>query len=283
MTTKKNKINGSNYTRKRKSNFPRPDLKILPIGYSLYAAKSFNGQALLDYTKKMELKSKNDCLLENSNWFGDYQIAKIYKTSVNKIYKWNTKIKTLLVRIDKNNEDFFNYVFNNTSLDLTPCIKLTKEQTKKIKNFEFAHPYLDLNNNEKAYYEFKFAFGYISLKEQYDFLKLLEFIIYHKFMKLDSREGKSIIQKLRQKILYYNTNIFFERKEKYNRISLYVFDKYAIMNLCKIVNKKYKISGVYQKNDTSFWFPDFIIYKMNIKEFILFNPHHNLEYEKEVD
>ena len=50
-----------------------------------------------------------------------------------------------------------------------------------------------------------------------------------------------------------------------------------------VYNKKtYKISGVYQKNDTSFWFPDLIVYKMNIQEYILFNPHHNLVYEKNI-
>ena len=64
----------------------------------------------------------------------------------------------------------------------------------------------------------------------------------------------------------------------------YYFDKYAIMNLCKIVyhNKDYNISGVYQKNTKSFWFPDLLVYKMNIQEYILFNPSHNLIYEKQV-
>ena len=57
------------------------------------------------------------------------------------------------------------------------------------------------------------------------------------------------------------------------------------MNLCKIVyNKKdYKIDGVYQKNDTSFWFPNLIVYKMDIEEYILFNPHHNLIYDKLIE
>ena len=53
------------------------------------------------------------------------------------------------------------------------------------------------------------------------------------------------------------------------------------MNLCKIVynNRDYKISGVYQKNDTSFWFPDLKVYKMDISEYVLYNPHHNLIYD----
>ena len=126
-------------------------------------------------------------ILENINWFGDYEVAKIYKNSSNKIYKWNVIQKTQLVKINKENEDFFNQIFNNSTVELTPTIQLTKEQVKKIENMEYRHPYLYMSNNQKAFYEFKFAFGYISLKEQYDFLKFVEFLIYHNFIKLDSR------------------------------------------------------------------------------------------------
>ena len=75
-----------------------------------------------------------------------------------------------------------------------------------------------------------------------------------------------------------------KKKKKFNRLSFYSFDKHAIMNLCKIVNNnKYNISGVYQTNDTSFWFPNLLVYKMNIQEYILFNPHHNLVYDKLIE
>jgi len=277
METKKSFLQNNNSIK------PNASLKILPVGYPLFAAKSVDGQALLEYTKSIEQKNHVTCVLENSNWFGDYEVAKIYKNSSNKIYKWNIKEKTQLLKINKENEYFFNYIFNNSTVVLTPTIQLTKEQVKKIENMEYRHPYLYLSNNQKAFYEFKFAFGYITLKDQYDFLKFVEFLIYHQFIKLDSREGKSVINKLRAKLLYYNTNVFFKRREKYNRLSLYQFDKYAMLNLCRLVCKQFNISGVYQKNDTSFWFPDFIIYRMNIKEFILFNPHHNLTYEKVIE
>lgn len=278
MSIHHKKIN--NKTRKNRSSYP--SLRILPIGYSLFAAKSFTGQELLDYTKKSEIQQHDNCVLDNSSWFGDLEVANIYKTSSNKIYKWDMKVKTLLLNINKENEDYFNNIFTNTTIALTPSIYLTDEQVKKIQDMQYNYPYLTMTPNEKAFFEFKFAFGYITLKEQYLFLKFVEFLMYHKFILLESRQGKSIISKLRQKILYYNTNVFFKRKEKYNRLSFYLFDKYAMMNLCRIVSKKNNISGVYQKNDTSFWFPDLIIYKMNIKEFILFNPHHNLVYDKEV-
>ena len=56
------------------------------------------------------------------------------------------------------------------------------------------------------------------------------------------------------------------------------------MNLCKLVYKnKYNIQGVYQSNETSFWFPNLVVYKMNIEEYILFNPHHNLIYDNIIE
>jgi len=69
----------------------------------------------------------------------------------------------------------------------------------------------------------------------------------------------------------------------YNRLSIYLFDKYALNNLCKIIPSHFKISGVLQENTKSFWFPDLIVYKMNIKEYVLYNPHHNLIYDKIVE
>jgi len=66
--------------------------------------------------------------------------------------------------------------------------------------------------------------------------------------------------------------------EKYNRLSFYAFDKCALINLCKIIPSEYGISGVYQPNLKSFWFPDLKVYKMDIKEYVLYNPHHNLVY-----
>ena len=259
----------------------KPSLNILKVGYPLFGAKSMGGDKLLEYTKEQEIKNHDSCLLLNSSWFGDYVVAKSYKTSSNKIYRWKIKVKTNLVNTNDKNEKFFDSIFTNTHVALTPTIKFTKEQLSKIK---YTHPYLQMNDNEKAFFEFKFAFGYITLQEQYEFLKLIEYLLTNKIIKMETRDSNSILTKLRQKILYYNTNVFFKRKPKYNRLSFYYFDKYAVMNLCKILHyNKINISGIYQKNDTSFWFPDFVVYKMNIKEYILFNPQNNLVYDKEVE
>ncbi len=142
-----------------------------------------------------------------------------------------------------------------------------------------------MTNNEKALFEFQFAFGYITLVEQFEFLKLIKYLIEHKFIKIDTREGKNVLNKIQLKINYYNVASLISKKKKFNRISIYYFDKYAIMNLCKIVyhSKTYNISGVYQKNDSSFWFPNLLVYKMNIQEYILFNPSHNLIYNSLIE
>lgn len=279
---KRNNFNNHSKTKKNKTyKIPKPSLNILKINYPLFGAKSFTGEQLLEYTKNKELKTHDSCLMDNSSWFGDYIVAKSYKTSSNKIYKWKMKVKTNLVITNEKNEDFFDYIFTNTKVTLIPTIIFTKEQIKQIK---YTHPYLEMSNNEKALFEFKFAFGYITLEEQYEFLKFIKYLLTNKIIKMETRENSSILTKLRQKIYYYDTNVFFKRKPKYNRLSFYYFDKYAVMNLCKVLkNTKYNISGIYQKNDTSFWFPDFVIYKMNIKEYILFNPHHNLIYDKEIE
>ena len=263
------------------NNNTKPINKILKIGYSLYASKKYRGNKILEYSKKEELKSKNKCLLDNSSWFGNLEIAKSYKTKNTHIYKWKIKKITKLFTINHKNEFFLKNIFANKNIKLTPSIKLSQKQ---IKTMNYNHPYLQMTNNEKAYFEFCFAFGYITLEEQYKFMKLIKYLINNKFIEINTREGKSIIRKINMKINYYHLSKFFTKKEKYNRLSFYLFDKHAIMNFCRLVNnKKYNISGVYQKNDKSFWFPDFIIYKMNIKEYILFNPHHNLIYDKVIE
>jgi hypothetical protein len=256
------------------------DTRLLKIGFPLYASKKYEGDKLLEYKRDAENKTGDHCLLDNSSWFGDLDVAKSYKTPDTHIYKFEMKRDTKLLKINRENEKFLENIFKNTKKQLTPTINLTSEQLKKIK---FEHPYLNMTDNEKAYYEFCFAFGYISVEEQYEFLNLVKYLIENKFIKMETREGSSIISKVNIKINYYRVNSIFPKKQKLNRISIYLFDKYAIMNLCRIIRNNYAISGVYQKNDTSFWFPDFIIYKMNTQEYILFNPHKNLNYTKEIE
>jgi hypothetical protein len=280
-TKRKNFINKKNKNKTIKNKTYYPSLKNLKVGYPLYASKSYEGSSILEYNKSEELKYNDKCLMQNSSWFGDLNVAKSYKTKDTHIYKWKIIKKTRLLNINQKNEEFLNNIFKNTKILLIPTIKLTKEDISKI---NFNHPFIQMNTNEKALYEFKFCFGFITVKEQYEFMKLIKFLIENKFLDIKRRDGKSILSKLNLKISYYKVASLLGKKEKLNRLSFYDFDKHAIMNLCKIVNNNhYKISGVFQKNDTSFWFPDFIVYKMDIQEYILFNPQDNLEYETKIE
>jgi hypothetical protein len=278
MKTKRNKIK-KNIT--RKNNYIKPSLKKLKVGYPLYASKSYEGSTILKYNKEQEEKYHDKCLMQNSSWFGDLKVAKSYSSKDTRIYRWKIKKQTNLLDINLFNEDFINNIFPQTNITLIPTIQLEEKYLKKI---DYEHPYLHATTNEKALYEFKFCFGFITVKEQYEFMKFIKYLIENKFIDIKKRDGKSILSKLKIKIKYYEINYFFDKKERLNRLSFYDFDKHSIMNLCKIVNNKvYKISGVYQKNDTSFWFPDFLVYKMDIQEYILFDPQDNLVYDKLIE
>lgn len=289
--TKRNKII-KNKTRKKVHRLKqslrlKPLLKILKTGYPLYASKKSYGDTILKYTKEQEKKYNDECLFGNMSWFGDLEQAKSYKNKDNNIYKWTIKKPTNLLIMNKQNEKFFEHYFTNSNVHLKTIIQLTTEQIKKAKNLlekENIHcEYLNMSLNERAHFEFKFAYGYITVEEQYQFMKLIKFLIQHKFIDIKKREGTSIIDKLEQKIEYYYFLNKTNTKEKYNRLSIYLFDKYALNNLCKVIPSHFKISGVFQPNSKSFWFPNLVLYKMNIKEYVLYNPHHNLVYEKIIE
>ena len=286
MNTQKNRTKiTKNKTIKNKTvksiNLLKSSLKILEIGYPLYASKQYEGKTILEYNKNEELKHKDNCLMQNSSWFGDLNVAKSYKTKDTHIYKWNIKETTNLLNINRENEVFIDTIFKNANVKLVPSITLTKN---KLENIKYTHPYLNMLTNERALYEFKFCFGYITLKEQYDFLNLIKYLLTNKIINMSTRGGDSILKKIKLKIVYYNVGSLLGKKNKYNRMRFYDLDKHAIMNLCKLVNNtKYSISGVYQKNAKSFWFPDLLVYKMNIQEYILFNPQHNLVYDKLIE
>jgi len=274
MKTKGQKVR-RNRTIKNKN--IKPSLKVLKIGYPLYASKKYEGSTILEYNKSEELKYNDKCLKQNSSWFGDLNVAKSYKTKDTHIYRWNARKITQLLNINHLNETFINNIFKNSKTKLTPTIQLTKSQLNKIK---YEHPYLNMTQNDKALYEFKFCFGFITVEEQYEFMNLIKYLIENSFIDIQMREGGSILRKINIKIGYYKVTSLLGKKEKLNRLSFYDFDKHAIMNLCKLVNnRRYNIAGVYQKNDTSFWFPDFIVYKMDIQEYILFDPQDNLVYD----
>lgn len=280
MKTKKYR-NFKNRTIKRK--ILKPKIRTLNKDYPIYAAKNFDGETILKYTKQQENKSKEKCLYSNISWFGDLKQAKIYKTSNSKIYKWLIKKTTKLLVMNKTNDKYFEYYFKLFKGDLVTTINLTKNQLleaiEKLKETDIDFSYLNMSQNEKAYFEFAFAYGYITVDKQYEFMRLVKFLIQNKIIDIKKRDGTSIINKINMKINYYFLVNKLNRHKKYNRLSLYSFDKNALINLCTIIPNTYNIDGVFQPNTKSFWFPDLKIYKMDISEYVLYNPHHNLIYD----
>jgi len=286
MTTRKH--NKNNHSKTKRHTTHNISLLILKEKYPLYASKKYDGDKLLEFKKQAEIESKDDCLLNNSSWFGTYNVAKSYQTKETKLYKFQFKKITKLIKITKENEKIFERFFENSKVELTPCLNFDENLISKIKNkldklgSDIPTFFISLSNNQKALFEFKFAFGYISLREQYDFLRLLKFLLEEKFIEINTRQNDSILKKIILKINYYRATNIFSKQNKLNRISIYLFDKYAVSNLCSTLPKKDGIQGIYQPNADSFWFPNFVLYKMNIEEFILFNPHKNLVYVKEM-
>lgn len=279
----KTKRKRSMHNKTVKHRIVNPTIKLFHTGHPIYAAKSFDGEAILKYTKEQENKFGDSCLYSNISWFGDLKQAKIYKTHENNIYKWLIKKPTQLLVMNKKNEHFFEHYFKMYKGELVSTIHLSNSQqieaTRKLEDTDIDYSYLQMTQNEKAYFEFAFAYGYISVKQQYEFMRLIKFLIEHNIIDVKKRDGSSIIHKINLKVKYYKLFNLLNKHKKYNRLSLYSFDKDALRNLCKIIPKKYNIDGVFQPNAKSFWFPDLKIYKMDISEYVLYNPHHNLVYE----
>lgn len=158
--------------------------------------------------------------------------------------------------------------------------KKSIEPTLKIQapphEIKYEHPYLKMSNNEKCLYEFNFIFGYLSLKQQFEFLLLIKYLIENKYIEILSRHDTDLLPKINKKIRFYQLYPFGV-KNKLNRISLYEMNKRALLNLCMMIYDKYSIDGLYQPNISSYWYPDLIVYRMNIEEFILFSPHSELK------
>jgi hypothetical protein len=281
----KKNINNKTIKRKTFTQSFNPLLKILHKGYFIYASKKFNGDEILKYTKEQEEKYKDSCLFGNMSWFSDYEIAKGYVTKETNINKWKIIKNTKLLKTNQQNQHFIETLFRNyNSNNLETSININSQDINKIKHLaeknDIKYNYIYLSQIEKALYEFMFAYGYISLEYQYEFMKFMKFLIKHKFINIKRRDGTSIINKLTLKIYYYNTFNKLSSKNKHHRLSFYIIDKNAMTNLCKISPKHYEISGVFQANTKSFWYPNIIFNKIkNIKEYVLFNPHNNLNYE----
>lgn len=263
------------------------DVKNLKEGHKIYGAKNKDtGDKILEFTKSVEDKKSGQCAYENISWFGGLVQARQYHTKDTHVFRWSAKKPIKLLKTNKSNEIFFNKLFD-TSIHLLSAIPMNEQKLRKvlrqykenIPNY-FQHPYLKMTTKEKAWYEFQFVFGYITVHEQFQFLELLYYLLDHDITKLNMRDGNSISKKVYMKMKYYQLYPM-KPKEKYNRLSFYEIDKYALVNVCRLVHHSHhsRIDGIFQMNTPSFWFPNIIIYKMNIQEYILFSPHRVLDYD----
>ena len=170
--------------------------KKIDIGKKIYFAKEEFGKDLL------EKQERKNCSLKNITWFTDYKQALQYLTSDRNIYKFKVVKSLLLLDCYQKKRDIFKEKFLNLKNYLKTSINIKKKDIQDIKS-KYNHVYLDLNNNEKALYEYNFSFGYMLKSEQYEFMKFMKFLIDNKYTDITRRnKNDSIIDKLNMKINY---------------------------------------------------------------------------------
>jgi hypothetical protein len=270
-----------NRDKKRKNNTRRriisdglPLLKKVKVGHLVYASKKYKGDEIITYTREMEKKKGTRCLLETISWFGSLHVAKLYASYSTKIYKWRVfKPFALVVVGGPENAGFFDKVFRNYDGPGQLVSLVSDASIQQLKRFGLVdghHPYLDMSVNERCLYEFKFVFGYLTLREQYQFLLLYSYFS-AKFANI-ADYGASLV-KVYASMKYFELNAAgVDDLGTGNRISFYEIDKHVVSNFCKCVDGM-GYEGLYQrKNIRSFWYPSFIKYSKDMEEYILFNP-----------
>jgi hypothetical protein len=243
---------------------------IIDKNMPIYASKKHTSSEIIAFSNKNFKETKDKCDGRNISWFGNYKVAQEYGTERD-IRQWETTRKIKMLAITADSESYFVNKFLK-SKNLTPITDLV------LSKITYDHPYINsMNTTERSLYEFKIAFGYVTIKEQYEFMKLFDFLLGQKYITLVSR-NTYVISSYKLKMYYYRINILKDEKMKYQRLSIYHIDKVVLRNLCKIVYSKY--DGMYQPNQENFWNPNFLLFqhfRKNIEEYILFRPQEVLE------
>ena len=271
------KKNRNNTTRKKRRQDlqPHTGVKILPKGYKLYGSKSHSGDEILEYTKQNSVRQGKPCISENISWFGDYARARFehnlyfLKGNFNqKMNTWTLSKSAKLMVISSNNQSFFERLYTTSNLKLETCLSISKEEWIK----KYDHPYLSMTKNERALHEFKFIYGYLSLKEQYDFLLFLRFLINHNML---PHKNMILLKHIDLIIQYYRLR---KSNSKNNHLGVYSFEKIILKNVCRLFHENgySNISGIFVPQQKSFWIP-FSNFINNVEEIVLFNPHDVLE------
>jgi len=272
-------------TNKTRKNHGRPSVKVLPANFSLYGAKEHTGKEILKYTRKNAEKQKVKCIRENISWFGNYERAMYeYTQNLNSskhLNKWKITKPTSLVVVNERNRGFFERLFARTTQSLTPCI------STHVPSDASSHSYWKMNNTERCLYEFQFIYGYLSLKEQYEFLLLLKSLLDKKYLKVEKKSF--ILENIGNVIRYYevdsaitnkrnNSKYEYTSKRKMNHLPVYAFESIILVNICKLFDEQgySNMEGLYVPRQSSFWIL-FSNLMNSVEEYILFRPYQVLK------
>jgi hypothetical protein len=231
------------------------------------------------------------CLLDNLTWFADLKQAVQYVGNKTRIFKWKAKHPIKLLSVSPQNKNYFERLFHQTprakfyTLNVVPS---------KIPEEHLSHPYFSMKSNEQALFLFQFAFGYLPLEEQADFIDLIHDLIKADAVDLRGRKGGSIMPNVTTLRKYYQTG-----EDKYsdedklkrasyrhyplNRVSFYEVDRMAALNLCMVVRNPV-FDGIFVPQQKSFWFSNTEKERpMDLLEYAFFRPHEKLTFEGELE
>jgi hypothetical protein len=231
------------------------------------------------------------CLLDNLTWFADLKQAVQYVGNKTRIFKWKAKHPIKLLSVVPRNKKYFERLFHQTpkakfyTLNVDPS---------KIPEEHLSHPYFSMKSNEQALFLFQFAFGYLSLDNQAEFIELIHDLIQEEALDLRGRKGGSIMPNVTTLRKYYQTGDEEYRSYPLNRISFYEVDRMAVLNLCmvsladgsarnKVTKGRQVFDGLFVPQQKSFWFSNTEKERpMDLLEYAFFRPHEKLSFEGEL-
>lgn len=181
------------------------------------------------------------------------------KNSDAKVIEFVTKKSIKLFNVDTaRNLELFSKKINSVQNDQISV--LYDKDFSEIKYPEkFNHySYLKLTIKEKAVYEYKFAFGFLTVREQMSFVKLVlklqEYGIIKNIRKMNTNIliDNSFIQRLSRILITYTVDA--SKLEEYgHRFSLYEIDLNVTHNLCKAVRAPSRCDGYITCLKQSIW------------------------------
>lgn len=216
----------------------------------------------------------NHC--ENMSWFAlTFDKANYYNNSESTVYTFHLKkcLKLLDITSKKNLNNFIKRI--NTIKDVNNLFVIYNKNIKDLnydvlKHFnKYKYMHMDIKN--KAIYEYMFAFGFLTVKEQGNFVKLIlklqEYGLIDNIKKIKTNIliNNSMIQRLSRLLFntWYNN---LPEQEIGHRYSLYQIDINVVSNLCVLYHKKYD-GYILQTDKSSYWHKNMD----DLSEILIFN------------